>query len=161
MSDAICRDVFRGHRLALQVLDRDSVRGCFHQEPHAVISITDPHYRHPVLADCSYRRSVLRMQFSDLDERAARLRTVSPHVIAFTSDMAGQVAAFVGEQVSEGTRLFVVHCEAGISRSAGIATALSRFYNHDETFFLVHYRPNVWVRRLMLEALASAIDNGG
>ena len=157
MSGGVCREVYRGEGLALQVLDRDHVRSCSHAEPYAIISITDPHFKHPVPMPSDFCRAVLRLTFSDVYEREAHLKATSRHIVAFTSEMAQQVATFVQEQYGQGTRLIVVHCEAGMSRSAGVATALSQFYNRDETFFLVHYRPNSWVRKLVLEAMAFSV----
>jgi predicted protein tyrosine phosphatase len=155
MAGGVCREIYRGAALSLQVLDRDMVRLVGHQEPYAVISITDPQHVSPNLAHSSFCRAVLRLRFSDVDERFARMQVHTPYVIAFTSDMAQQVVRFVREQLDEGTRLFVIHCEAGMSRSAGVATALSQHYNREEAFFLTHYRPNTWVRGLLLEALAT------
>ena len=154
----ICRNIFRGKALALQVLDRDGVRACSHQEPYTVLSITDPQYRHPELKRNDFCQAVLQISFSDVGEQAARLKAVSPHVTAFTLALAAQVADFVSEQVRAGTGLLVINCEAGMSRSAGVAAALSQFYNHDETFFFEHYRPNAWVRSLVLEALQGKFD---
>lgn len=155
MAVGVCREVYRGTTLSLQVLDRDTVRFVRHQEPYAVISITDPQLIPPTLAPSPYCAAVLRLRFSDVDERFARMQVSTPYVIAFTSEMAQQVAHFVNEHFGQGIRLFIIHCEAGMSRSAGIATAISQHYNLDEIFFLTHYRPNIWVRRLMLEALTT------
>lgn len=152
-SSPICRDVFRGDALALQVLDRSSVRTCSHDEPFAIISITDPQNRHRVLPSDRNCTGVLRLAFSDVEARAAALHITSPYWTAFTQETGRQIAEFVCEQIGAGTRLIVAQCDAGMSRSAGVASALSQFYNHDEAFFIVHYRPNRWVRRLTLEAL--------
>ena len=152
MEKAICRDVYRGETLALQVLDRSLARTTTHEEPYAVISITDPQLKHPVLADSSYCKAVLRLQFSDVSNDFPMLRGTA-HIAAFTPATARQIVDFVREQMQNDVRLLIVHCEAGMSRSAGVATALSQFYNHDETHCLVHYRPNAHVRRLVLAAL--------
>ena len=48
----------------------------------------------------------------------------------------------------------VVHCQAGQSRSAGVAAALSKFYNDNDTrFFHMPYTPNMHVYRTMLNYL--------
>lgn len=152
MPDLICREVYRGDVISLQVLDRPGARFCTHSEPYAVISITDPNLEHPTLARSKFCHAVLPLSFYDLDLAAPRPR-VGPVTVSFTEEMARQVAHFVNAQRKEDVRLFVTHCEFGMSRSAGIASALSFFFNNDETFFLVHYRPNSLVRRLVLEAL--------
>jgi predicted protein tyrosine phosphatase len=156
LTEIVCRDVYRGDTLSLQVLDRDGARFCAHQEPYAVISITDPQVAHPTLIRSDFCRDVLRLKFSDMDGRVAQIRVPPPNITGFTPEMARQIVQFVQEQRARDTRLIVVHCEFGMSRSAGVASALSFFYNQDETFFLVHYRPNSFVRRLVLEALRNA-----
>ena len=138
----------------LQVLDRASAHAVTHREPYAVISITDPGHKHPQLVASPSCKGVLALHFSDVDERFARLNVRTPHVVAFSPDMAREVALFVRRQIESGVRLFVVHCEAGRSRSAGVASALSRHYNGEEGHFTSNYRPNPWVRKLLLEALA-------
>ena len=49
----------------------------------------------------------------------------------------------------------IVHCDAGQSRSAGVAAALAKYYNNnDEEYFNnTHMVPNMWCYRLMLVAL--------
>ena len=142
--------------MSLQVLDRPGVRFCSHPEPYAVISITDPNLKHPVLARSENCRAVLPLQFYDVFGRAAQVKN-GPSGAWFTESMAREIAEFVNAQRSQGVNLIVVNCEFGMSRSAGVASALSFFYNQDETFFLVHHRPNSLVRRLVLEALRTEI----
>jgi protein-tyrosine phosphatase len=48
----------------------------------------------------------------------------------------------------------MVHCEAGISRSAGVAAALSRAVNGDDADFFARRLPNRLCYRLVLEAAA-------
>lgn len=154
MFDSVCRDIYRGENLALQVLDRDRARRCSHDEPYAFISITDPGVTHPRLLSSSHCRGILRLLFSDVDERVAKIKGPSSYFAAFTEEMAREVVSFVRAQIEERVGLIVVNCEAGMSRSAGIASAISQFYNRDEFFFLSHYRPNTFVRGLVLEAFA-------
>lgn len=160
LSDLICRDVYRGDVLSLQVLDRIGVRACSHREPYAVISITDPNLEHPSLARSEFRRAVLPLRFYDIDGRIAATR-VGEQIVGFTAEMARQIRDFVEAQRASGVSLMIVNCEFGMSRSAGVASALSFFYNYDETFFLVHYQPNSFVRRLVLEALRSGSHRDG
>lgn len=152
MLEPICRDVFAGEVLNLQVLDRSLARTVTHPEPYAVISIGEPQVKPAPLADSPQCKAVLRLHFSDVASDLPRLRFVT-HVAPFTPDMAQQIVHFVGVQMQNNVNLIVVHCEAGMSRSAGVAAALSQFYNYDATPFLVYYRPNAHVRRLVLDAL--------
>ena len=158
MFDSVCRDVYRGEKLALQVLDRVQARRCSHDEAYAFISITDLGVTHPRLLSSPHCRGVLQLHFSDVDERVATIKGPSSYFAAFTEEMAQAIADFVRAQVAEGVGLIVVNCEAGMSRSAGIAAAISAFYNRDEFFFLTHYRPNTFVRGLVLAAFAHSSD---
>ena len=49
----------------------------------------------------------------------------------------------------------IVHCDAGVSRSAGIAAALMKFYNGDDTpiFDNPRYCPNMLCYRTMLNTM--------
>ena len=152
MLEPIWREVFEGDNLKLQVLDRSLARSTTHAEPYAVISIGEPQMKPAPLAESPQCKAVLRLHFSDVATDLTRLRSVT-HVAPFTPEMAQQIVSFAREQMQNNVRLIVAHCEAGMSRSAGVVSALSQYYNHDETPFLVHYRPNAHVRRLMLEAL--------
>ena len=46
--------------------------------------------------------------------------------------------------------LIVIHCEAGISRSAGVAGALSLIYNGSDEYYFKKYLPNMFVYRKIL-----------
>ncbi len=67
--------------------------------------------------------------------------------------MARQVATFVRQKKESGVSLFVIQCDAGVSRSAATASALSLYFSGDDTFFRDHFVPNPLVRALMLQAL--------
>ena len=49
----------------------------------------------------------------------------------------------------------IVHCEAGISRSAATAAALAKHYNGDDRVFwmMPQYNPNKLVYRVLLDVL--------
>lgn len=52
-------------------------------------------------------------------------------------------------------KIIIVHCDAGQSRSAGVAAALSKYYNNDDSEYFDNPRftPNMWCYKLMLNAL--------
>jgi predicted protein tyrosine phosphatase len=65
---------------------------------------------------------------------------------------AKQVRRFIDKHVTEVENV-VIHCEAGVSRSVGIAAALSRFmFGEDEVFF-ARGVPNARVYQKVLEEL--------
>ena len=153
--EEICREIYEGETLSIQVLDRDGVRAIRHSQPYCVISITDPEKRHASLKEDPNRTGTLLLKCNDVAESSARIKSVAQSLGAFSDAMANEVTQFVRERMTAGTRLFVINCEAGVSRSAGIASALSWHFNHDESFFIVHYKPNQWIRKQLLKALSS------
>jgi len=124
-----------------------------------VISITDPKSE-PVnlpLLDLD----VLRLQFHDLDKTYP---ISGPAIVLFNTDMAHQIKGFVEERIDwvENSRsgfddlIIVVNCEAGISRSAGVAGALAKYFYGDDSMFFSNaskYLPNRLVYRLLLNLL--------
>jgi len=120
-----------------------------------VISITDPNSKPVNLPLMGF--DVLRLNFHDLDQ------TYPGHaIILFNTDMAHQIRNFVEERldwVKNSHRAWddltiLVHCEAGISRSAAVAGALSKhFLGDDSKFFRTPYLPNRMVYRTLLNFL--------
>lgn len=105
--------------------------------PHVIISITNPGQRQAALPSCSSMLSALRLQFWDTDK-------VSDG--CFTMEQAADICRFVRKWLPE-ARLVVCQCEAGQSRSAGVAAALDKLINgSDDRFFAPPYTPNARVR---------------
>lgn len=107
--------------------------------------------------------AVLRMSFSDIDTLGVHaMRTASASALAgvriFTDEMARQVVEFAREHAD---RDFVVHCEAGVSRSPAVALALYEIFNGKpppaslEKAYSLHNR---LVRRKVLDAATHAED---
>ena len=69
-----------------------------------------------------------------------------------TDDDAKRVADFVCDH---GDTKIIVHCDAGISRSAGVAAAILKYLTDDDSaiFDSHRYHPNMWCYRKTLNAL--------
>ena len=108
-----------------------------YKTPWACISITDPTQQD---ANINQKNCIglLRLKFYDL---ASPLPPRFNEV--FTPEHARQVLAFAAS-VWPKADILHVHCEAGVSRSAGTAAALSRLYFGDDGEFVEGpvYRPN-------------------
>ena len=85
----------------------------------AIISISDPRTTPPLLDVWS---AELRLRFDDATENDAL-----GDDILFTRDMATETIGFIDQNSDQN---FVVHCEAGISRSAAVAQFISDVYGH-------------------------------
>jgi predicted protein tyrosine phosphatase len=120
--------------------------------PVALISVRNPGGPPVEMPASSWLRAVLRLEFADVDDPSLGA--------AMTDEQARRILDFVRPQVGAGVQI-VCQCEAGVSRSAGIAAALSRIHlGHDGGFHRTH-RPNPWVRRRLLLAAAQEGDAGG
>jgi len=123
------------------VLSRPAAERVRPNVPYIVISVTDPEMPEADLADSPLRMGVLRLSFHDVGEVQSFWRAPS-------EEDARAIVEFVRAKRSMAD-LIVCHCEAGISRSSGIAAALSRWLNgHDEEFFR-RYLPNRLIYRLI------------
>jgi predicted protein tyrosine phosphatase len=114
--------------------------------PHVIISIRNPGSKPVDLALNPDTVGVIYFKFDDIDrmpaEGSSTWHVLGKKPILFDVEMARGAVEFLRENIKEhGIESVIVHCEAGISRSAGMA-AVNRAYN-----------PNRLVYRLMLEAL--------
>ena len=116
-----------------------------HFDESAVISISTPDEKYNLnIYSSLYNRikRILRLKFDDVDRGS----------LAMTEEDAAAIAKFVNENTD---KLIIVHCDAGISRSAGIAAAILKHYNRDDTpiFDDPKYCPNMLCYRMVLEQL--------
>ena len=116
------------------------------EEPHIVISIStttgDPaSLGRPV--NPPSRLGLVRLAFYDSD-------TPAPGRILFDRAMAGRIWDLV-EQHRTTAEIIRVHCDAGLSRSPGVAAALALVLHGDDREFFARYRPNRLVYRTLLD----------
>lgn len=113
--------------------------------PHIVISVTDPDEPEALYLPTDMRRDILRLSFFDINEPIGNLTMVS-------NDDIEQIVEFVTKWKDE-VQLIVTQCEAGISRSSGIAAGLSKWLNDDASFFFDNYLPNSLVYSKLVKRL--------
>jgi predicted protein tyrosine phosphatase len=137
----------------IKVLDRETAEIISGQiEKHGVfyISITDPNKK-PAKINHS-EKNILRLNFYDIEEQL-----VLPDgsiVEPMHKEDAEKVRIFLFNNKQD-IELLIVHCEAGISRSAGMAAAISKYYNKDDMYYFTSgkFCPNMVCYRLTLEEL--------
>lgn len=124
-------------------LSRHEVRYFLSGEPYVLISCRDPESEPAKLARDHNRKGLLELVFHDIDQ---------PHKLytCFNAQQAQQVIDFVARW--PGIPLIAVHCEAGISRSSGMATALAEAYGRKLIGPLERAVPNRLVYRLIMKA---------
>lgn len=119
-------------------------------EPYAVISITSPYNEFPLIQN-GYS-GLLQLKFLDIDVDEEKYYLQWPEFKGISKKDASKIVDFT-ESYKYAVDLFVINCNAGISRSAGTAAALSKIYNGDDMWVFKdrRYCPNMRVYRYILE----------
>lgn len=142
------------------VLSRSgAIRYCHqdHGESAVIISINDPHMVYtsaPLIRDGNGIRSILRLCFCDADGPGRDVYGFSAgEQDLMTDEDARKIAAFLHRH-SNVDRV-IVHCDAGISRSSGVAAAILKWSVGDDraVFDNPKFYPNMWCYRKTLGAL--------
>lgn len=120
--------------------------------PKFIISVTDPRSE-PANIKGSMIYDIVRLQFDDVDE--IRIDGDVLFEKSHADEIIGKFyTALLSGMCDEPDGYAVIfHCEAGVSRSAGLAAAWANYYLGDDKFFFDNYIPNRHVYRIMLNAL--------
>ena len=117
------------------------------QLKHIVISICEPEMGldFPVLPENPNRLGVLQLSFADIDKA-----DIGHEHLLMTKEQAQEVIAFVNKYV-ESIDAIICQCDGGVSRSSGMAAALSKIINGDDAwvFNSTKYVPNMFVYRMI------------
>lgn len=143
------------------VMSRDvATRYCYknHNNPVVMISVSDPYLTYPNGPFCSERNKVLAIQplfFTDADKPGKDVydREVTENDLINEAD-----AQLIKRLLSlHPDTDVIVHCDAGISRSSGIAAAILKAKTGDDSqiFNSPKYRPNMRCYRTVLKELMS------
>lgn len=114
----------------------------------ACISITG--YEDPSVSMWVYPKKTIFLTFDDVDKADEGVTGSLP----MDKEQANLIASFV-KLIPDTTTDLVVHCEAGMSRSAGVAAAIMKWMTNDDSsiFDVPAYRPNMLCYRMTLESL--------
>lgn len=120
------------------------------------ISITDPELCDNSFANNHYIKAILKLKFDDVDGFQDKLLF---NEIPMSLTQAKQIADFV-LQWKDKVDLIVVHCEAGISRSAGVCAAIMKYLTNDDMaiFGNCYFCPNMYCYRLVLNAFMCPLN---
>jgi predicted protein tyrosine phosphatase len=146
--------IYAGRTVAVLVLNRQLAGSFTSDVPYIVISITDPHRPEAELAQSTNLLAAYRLSFNDtshLDEPEIAPYYVGTDIL-FGQEDAARLLNFVDKYLHR-IDLIICHCEFGISRSAGVAAAISRILNDNDDFFFEHYVPNQGVYRTIMGCL--------
>ena len=117
-------------------------------EPTLIISITDPALDLNSFADNKNIVAICRVQFDDVTKDNAR-----PCDVLMSTRDADKIKEYVISYMDK-VETVIVHCEGGISRSAGVMAAIQRYITGDDSAIMnsSRYLPNDHCYRLMLKA---------
>ena len=121
------------------VLNRIGMSKFSNDSPFVVISINDPGESMPPLEYDRNRIDILPLYVHDIDS----VNLEEKGYVLFNKSHAEDIIEF-SERYKDKVNTIVVHCGAGISRSAGVGAALLRIYNgsDEEIFGSSRYIPN-------------------
>ena len=119
---------------------------------HIIISISTPHEKAPSISTNSKTKAILRIQFYDACNEIPN-NQVENQAFIFNESHADKILTFVRENQCVDT--VIVHCDAGMSRSPGVAAALTKLYDGDDTNFFKKYFPNSRVYHTILNTYHS------
>lgn len=134
--------------LRIKVMNRENAEKFsheFHDEPFYMISIHSRASEPPDIDESNpMLKDLLRLTFSDVDVPDT-WRSIQP--------FDGDKIFYFASDIPDGS-LVVVHCRAGMSRSAGVAAALATIFNGSDDEFWVYppYYPNTLVYMTVMES---------
>ena len=139
--------------MKILVFNEESIQKAITTEKHIVVSVQDPECDFIKLPNLKSRIGWLGLKFHDVDEISFKdLNNACKEMklIPFTPYHAKSILNFVTEWKDKVDYIYI-NCVAGISRSAGIAGALSKILNGNDDYYFKHYIPNRYVYRTILE----------
>ncbi len=121
------------------------------QVPYVIISISDKPESLPDIQQNEHCKGLLQLCFHDVDKDFRRFKTIS-------DEQAQEAVDFIQSHI--GIDLIICQCDAGISRSSGMAAAIAKAFNGDDEQFFRRYMPNTAVYRKVLVKLQEITMSG-
>lgn len=125
----------------------------YNDRPFVIISISTPGDNKNEFKRNDSLRDVLYISFDDIEDAREGGTMMS-------RENARDIVNFIVRWHVLGIPEIWVHCDAGISRSAGVAAAIMKFFNNDDTpiFDNPKYCPNMHCYRYILDAFQKFVD---
>lgn len=133
--------LYENRTCSVQVLSRVLAEEFVGDKPYTMISITDTVKNPAMLKEDVNRKFLTRCVFYDVIDGK----------YAMKQQDIDSVVDIVDKSLKNGIFKFVIHCERGISRSSGVAAAISKYINNESDLLFKYYAPNtdVYVKVLM------------
>lgn len=117
--------------------------------PFAAISVSTNPGEWPVISETN-RVGLLQLSFADRDMSGVTQEMIAEKNL-FRPDQAKQILDFVSQNWDK-VEAFLIHCEAGLCRSPAIAAAITKIGGGDDKWYFIHYSPNRYVYKTILES---------
>lgn len=138
------------------IYNRNQMKDYKCNKKHLIISIKDPETEDSIIAQRDDCVGILYLAFHDFDDLS---KDYPGRIVLFSKEHAKEILDFVAYPPVK-VDIIICQCEAGISRSAGVAGALSKIINGDDKAIFRQYLPNSLVYRTILnEAYKQGISN--
>lgn len=115
---------------------------------YAIISIQDPDCDFIALQKPKNCLGINLHKFYDFDKPTGQKNY---DLWLFEKQDAEKIISFI-ESIKNDIEILCINCVAGISRSAGVAGALAKIYNNDDSEYFKKYCPNMLVYRSILNS---------
>lgn len=140
------------NKIDIKVFSRKTVQDFATDRPHIFISVRDPGSEPVDVAIMPHQVARLDLEFSDVDaSNKPNLKNIDS-IKLFTIDDAQSILRLF--QITKPCiNLIIINCEAGISRSSGIAAAMTRIMGNSDAEYFSNtgpYCPNRFVYSMLL-----------
>ena len=145
--------------MRIKVMSRsEAVLYCYYPHTNSayMISISDPSMQYSDKPFCSADNKIigiLSLCFADADQPGS---DVYGNGVGMTDLMSEEDAERIAALIKTAPDVtIIVHCDAGISRSAGVAAAIYKYCTGDDSIIFDNprFQPNMWCYRKTLNAL--------
>ena len=165
--------------MEIKVFSEEEIEKFITEDKHILISVRSPKSNPADLPKLESRLDTLFLDFHDIDDRCLKIKNRIDcdvcdgsgyipewkHIESgrcyscnsndlelklFCATDAKRILMFVKKYMNQ-VDFICVNCEAGISRSAGIAGALSKIYNKEDSYYFKHFCLNMFVYTSILK----------
>ena len=133
--------------MIIKVFSERTIKNFKTDKNYAIISIQDPSCDFVKLYKPKNCKAILKFKFYDLDKKIGQENYDN---WLFESKDAKHILNAIN-LLKDKIDILCVHCVAGVSRSAGVAGALSKILNNDDMYYFKNYCPNMLVYRTILK----------
>ncbi len=133
--------------MLIQVLSEREIKEFQTDKKHIIISICSPGTDRVEIFSDNPPEGILYLKFPDIDKE---VKNYPYNYLIFNRYNARDILKFVNYHKDK-IELIVCQCEAGISRSAGVAGALGKILNGKDFYIFNNYLPNMLVYNTILK----------